>query len=264
MSANSEEYKGLDHPALLNFIFYPRPDDYILQDSSTVRNYDLPAGEGNSISCTFYFREIDAANILFFHGNGELAGEYVDVGSLFNEIGINLFVADYRGYGRSSGKPTVSNMLGDAHSIFKGFKDILSDGGFKGEHFIMGRSLGSASAVELAEAYQDEWKGLVIESGFCDIADLLKGTGLMQVQEESDSLPSPGLERVRRIKLPALIIHGEYDSIVPLQQGQNFFTNLASENKDMVVIPGADHNTIFAEGMQLYMQELKQFIGRNL
>lgn len=261
MSSSQEDYQGLDHPALLNFIFYPRPDDYTLPDSPTVRSYDLPVGEGVRISCTFYFREKNAANFLFFHGNGELAGEYIDVGSIFNEIGINLFVADYRGYGRSNGVPTVSNMLKDATPVFEGFKKTLADGGFTGGRFIMGRSLGSAPAIALAGAYPDAWRGLVIESGFCDVADLLGRTGLYTAQQ-GDS--STGLEKVRAIKLPALIIHGECDSIVPLAEGHKIFANLASDDKKIVIIPGADHNTIFAEGMQLYLRELKQFTGHQL
>ena len=86
--------------------------------------------------------------------------------------GINLFVADYRGYGRSGGRPTVSNMLKDSHALLRGFKGTMADRGFNGSHFIMGRSLGSASAIELAANCPDEFKGMIIESGFCDVTDL--------------------------------------------------------------------------------------------
>jgi alpha-beta hydrolase superfamily lysophospholipase len=263
MTESWEEYKILDHPSILNIIFYPRPDDYILPDSATMQSYDLKVGEDMTISCTFYFRDKNAANMLFFHGNGELAGEYMDVGSIFNKAGINLFVADYRGYGRSGGKPTVSGMIKDAHPLFKGFKEVLADKGFSGGHFIMGRSMGSASAIELAAAYPDEFRGLIIESGFCDVTDLLSRMGISLVQKGSGAKVSPGIERVKKIRMPALIMHGEYDSIVPLAEGRKIYDNLGSVEKKMVVVPGADHNTIFAEGMEQYLRELKLFISQN-
>jgi alpha-beta hydrolase superfamily lysophospholipase len=264
MTESWEEFKILDHPALLNFIFYPRPDDYRLPDSATVQNFDLSVEKDVTISCTFYFSDKNAANMLFFHGNGELAGEYADVGSIFNQAGINLFVADYRGYGRSGGRPTVSGMIKDAHPIFRGFKQVLADKGFSGSCFIMGRSMGSASAIELAAAYPDEFKGLIIESGFCDVTDLLSRLGISLVQRGSEVIVSPGFERVKKINMTALIIHGEYDSIVPLEEGRKIYSNLGSTEKKMVVIPEADHNTIFAEGMEQYLRELKLFIDRSI
>lgn len=263
MTENWEEYKILDHPSVLNYIFYPRPDEYRLPDSDTMRNFDLSVEEGLSISCTFYSSNKNAANMLFFHGNGELASEYMDVGSIFNEAGINLFVADYRGYGRSGGTPSVSNMIKDTHPVFKGFKKVLADGGFSGGRFIMGRSLGSASAIELASAYPGEFKGLIIESGFCDVSDLLRRLGISLMQQGNKVIGSPGFERVKKIKMPALVIHGQYDSIVPLDEGKKVYSNLGSTEKKMVVIPGADHNTIFAEGMEQYLRELKLFVGSN-
>ena len=263
MTESWEEYKVLDHPSLLNFLFYPRPDDYVLPDSATMQNFDIKVEEGITISCTFYFSNKNAANMLFFHGNGELAGEYMDVGSIFNKAGINLFVADYRGYGRSGGAPTVSGMIKDAHSVFRAFKKIIGEKGFSGPCLIMGRSMGSASAIELAAAYPDEFRGLIIESGFCDVTDLLARMGISLTRQGNNVILSPGFNRVKKISMPALIIHGEYDSIVPLEEGRKIYSNLASANKKMIVIPGADHNTIFAEGMEQYLKELKLFVSQN-
>ena len=259
MPESWEDYKVLDHPSLLDFIFYPRRDDYKEPDSSTMQDFDLSVEQGITISCSFYFSDSKAANFLFFHGNGELASEYADVGAIFNQIGINLFVADFRGYGRSGGRPTVSGMIKDSHPIFRGFKQALADKGFNGPCFIMGRSMGSAPAIELAIAYPEAFKGLIIESGFCDVTDLLSRLGI-SLKQGSGARNLRGPERVKRISLPALIIHGEYDSIVPLEEGRKIYDNLNSTDRKMVVIPGADHNTIFAEGLELYLRELHVFV----
>ncbi len=263
MEDSWKEYKFLDHPLLIGSLFYPRPDYYTEPDSDHMLHVDLPVGDGISISCQMYFGEKKGPCILYFHGNGELASEYGDVGAVFNSAGINLFVADYRGYGRSGGRPNVSNMLKDSHALLKGFKNALAERDFTGSHFIMGRSLGSASAIELAANYPAEFKGLIIESGFCDITDLLGHFGLSPVDAQQSGLETPGLNRVRRIAMASLIIHGEYDSIVPLAEGEKIFHNLISTDKRMVVVPNADHNSVFMEDTELYMRELGDFVKRN-
>jgi alpha-beta hydrolase superfamily lysophospholipase len=260
MQDDWKEFEFLDHPSVTNNIFYPRLDDYRAEDSDHVMSVDLPVERDISISCQLYFKDKTDPTILYFHGNGELASEYGDIGLAFNGIGVSLFVADFRGYGRSGGRPTVTNMLKDAHKVLRGFKRILEERGFAGSHFIMGRSLGSASAIELAEGHPEEFKGVIIESGFCDVSDLMSrlGPGFEQISLRR----SPGLERVKKIAIPALVIHGEYDSIVPLVEGKKLYDNVAATDKKLVIIPNADHNSIFAEGMELYLNELGSFIRR--
>jgi len=258
-----QDYSAFDHPAILKFLFYPRADYLRAPDSERSRKYMVSVEDGVDISCRFYFGDAQYANLLFFHGNGELASEYEDIGAAFNNIGLNLMVADYRGYGGSGGRPSVSSMMRDAHPIAKWFQAFLKDNRYTGARFIMGRSLGSGPAIELAAAYPDGFKGMVIESGFCDITDLLGRVARVTQGPERQDPPTPGFDRVIRITMPALIMHGEYDSIVPLEQGEKIFRNLATTDKKMVVVPEADHNTIFAEGMELYLHELAEFIRKH-
>jgi alpha-beta hydrolase superfamily lysophospholipase len=263
MSENWQDYKILDHPAILNFIFYPRADDYMLPDTERSTGFLVPVGDGISISCRFFPCNKSNVNVLFFHGNGELAGEYEEVGRVFNDAGINLFVADYRGYGGSGGRPTVSHMIKDAHMIGGWFNRLMDEKGYKGSRFVMGRSLGSASAIDLAAAHPDWYRGVVIESGFCDVSDLLGRLGLVLDQRGRETALSPGFDRVMKISIPALIIHGEYDSIVPLAEGEKIYRNIASREKKLVIVPDADHNTIFAEGRDLYLRELTAYFEKN-
>ena len=258
MKESWKDFEFLDHPSLVNYIFYPRTDDHPPANPDHIMHVDLPVEDHITISCQFYFCDISGPCVQYFHGNGELASEYEDVGMIFNGAGINLFVADYRGYGRSGGHPSISAMIKDSHGVLEGFKSTLQKQGFSGSCFIMGRSLGSASAIELAANYPDEFNGLIIESGFCDITDLIGRLGLT-----SKHVETPGLDRVRRIEMPSLVIHGEYDSIVPSAEGEKIFRNLKSADKRMTIIPYADHNSILAVGMDLYMSELKDFIQRH-
>jgi alpha-beta hydrolase superfamily lysophospholipase len=263
MAHSWQEFKAYDHPSILNLLFYPRRDDYRPIDTARETGYSVPVGEGVEISCRFFFGDAENDNLLFFHGNGELASEYEEIGVAFNSIGLNLFVADYRGYGDSGGRPSVTGMMRDSHPIARWFKQFLKDKNYTGSRFIMGRSLGSAPAIELAAAYPADFRGVVIESGFCDVADLLGRMGRILQQPGRATAASPGFDRVVEITVPALIIHGQYDSIVPLEEGEKIFRNVASTDKKMVIIPEADHNTIFAEGIELYLRELGDFVVRH-
>jgi|YelNatPaOPRAMG01_1025707.scaffolds.fasta_scaffold09137_4 alpha-beta hydrolase superfamily lysophospholipase len=256
------ELAFLDKPEILQFVFYPRRDFLPTLPLANVMSSLLTMRDGASISFCFYFGSKKHPNILLFHGNGELASDYIDIGAIFNDLGLNLFVADYRGYGRSDGSPTLTNMIADAHDVFSGFKKVLQSNGFVGKLFIMGRSLGSASAIELAYHYQNEFSGMIIESGFVNIFNLLaylgfplKPMGITVPREPS------GVQMVRQVRLPALVIHGEHDRIVPLEEGKSLYRNIGTDDKQMVVIPGVDHNTIFSGGMEQYLGALKTFVS---
>jgi alpha-beta hydrolase superfamily lysophospholipase len=256
------ELEALDKPEILQFIFYPRRDFLEESVAGNVIAGLIPVDEAVSISYGLYVGGKKYPNILFFHGNGEIASDYLSIGSIYNQIGLNLFVADYRGYGSSDGKPTLSSMIKDAHPIFDGFKQVLKDGGFSGNLFIMGRSLGSASAIELASHYQSQFKGLIIESGFANVFNLLKYLGFplkslgVVVPEKPYSL-----ELIRKISLPTLVMHGEYDQIVPVEEGKAIYEMIGTEDKRLLIIPGVDHNTIMSGGMQQYLRALQDFIS---
>jgi hypothetical protein len=255
-----QELEAIDRPEILQFIFYPRQDFFETPAAANVIAGTIPVDEAIPISYCFYFSDRKHPNILFFHGNGEVASDYEPIGSSYNQIGLNLFVADYRGYGRSGGKPTLTAMIKDAHPIFEGFKRVLKEQGFSGNLFLMGRSLGSAPAIELASRYQGQLKGLIIESGFTNVFNLFEYLGFplkalgIHVPRKPHSL-----ELLRKISLPTLVMHGEYDQIVPVEEGKALYESIAAKDKRLLIIPGVDHNTIFMGGMEQYLRALKDF-----
>lgn len=255
------DFTLLDRPEISQFIFYPRRDfspDPRVADATT---HLIPVDEGISISCRFYFADGEAANILFFHGNGEIASDYDNIAPLFTQIGINLFVADYRGYGSSGGRPTFSAMMKDAHPIFDGFKQVLRQNEYTGNIFIMGRSLGAAPAIELAFNYQDGMGGLIIESGFASVGRLVELIGVpVETLGFNQQKLSFNVERIRSVTIPTLIIHGEYDNLIPLQHGRDLYQSSGAKDKRLLVIPGATHNDIFLVGMEDYLKAMKEFV----
>ena len=258
--APDPRYSLLDRPAILDFTFYPRKEVQKGLPNST--DHFTPVGDGVSVFGRFYVHSHSSPSILFFHGNGEIATDYDLIAPLYNEKGINLFAADYRGYGASGGTPTFSNMVGDAHSIFKAFLDIRRNDHHTGDIFVMGRSLGSVSAIELALHYPEQVKGLIIESGFASIVRLFQHLGFPTELLGIDDISFPNAAKMRSIALPTLIIHGEYDSLVPVEEANDLFDNAAAERKHLVIIEGADHNDIILVGMEQYFTAITEFIFR--
>lgn len=254
------DYTALDNSPALDYIFYPH-------DSSSPCPpfaFDLmaPVEGGDLISCRFYKGNSDWPWILFFHGNGEVVSDYDEISSIFFKRKINLVVADYRGYGRSGGTPTIAGMLADAPVIFGAVKEELARRDLKGKLWIMGRSLGSLSALEIAFQYQDSLPGIIIESGFMSIVRILRHLDVAVEGIDLDVIDEACVERARAIALPVLIIHGEYDAIVPFVEAQDLYDTIKSEDKQLLMIPAADHNDIMFVGLNEYFKAITAFIDR--
>jgi alpha-beta hydrolase superfamily lysophospholipase len=250
-----------DRPEISHFIFYPRRDPRPQDD---IALYPVKVGGGVSIVCRFYPAPEGVATILYCHGNGETAGDYDLVSSLYTALGINLFVADYRGYGLSTGEPTISHILHDAHPIFERLREILEKGGYPEAVFVMGRSLGSAPAIEVVFQSQDAVRGLIVESGFSDAFRLLSYIGLplkLPVQHGDDF---PNGFKMRSIRIPTLLIHAAGDHLIPLHEAEELQRLSGAEEKHLVVIPRADHNNLMMVGRDRYFQEIEEFIKKHV
>jgi alpha-beta hydrolase superfamily lysophospholipase len=261
MTEEKFDLSVLDRPEILQFIFFPRRDLRREPSVANAKDHLIPVEEGVSIGCRFYACRKDSPNILYFHGNGEIVSDYDEVAPLYQRIGVNLFVADYRGYGFSDGTPTLTSMIGDAHKIFNTFIEMLKQDDYTGKIFIMGRSLGSASAIELTYHYQERIDGLIIESGFANMFELLKYLGF---PTESLNLPKGTeayhLSKIHSISIPTLVIHAEYDHIIPLREGKTIFDNVSTDRKRMLIVPNANHNTIMMVGMKKYFKVIEEFV----
>jgi len=253
------DYSLLDQPYILRFVFYPR-EDYSPPPRNAV-DHLVTVEKDISVGCRFYPSSKEAPSILYFHGNGEVVYDYDDIATLYNRLGINLFVADYRGYGRSGGTPSFSSAVADAHIIFEYFRDTLKASGYTGPLFVMGRSLGSLSAVELTVSYHKELKGLILESGFASAGKLLMYLGTLISFPRLEDFEKANIDKLRSITMPILIIHGEWDEIIPFEQAEVLYQNIGSKDKRLLRIPNAGHNDIMLIGMEQYFQAVKEFVS---
>ncbi|HOJ51344.1 MAG TPA: alpha/beta fold hydrolase [Syntrophales bacterium] len=251
----------LDHPEITRRLFYPRREGK--GSEATAQSVFIPVEEGVDVGGYIYETDRPRAEIVFFHGNGEIAADYDDIAPLFTTRGIGFFVFDYRGYGRSGGFPTVSLMLSDAHRIFSWVKARRESQATSGPLIVMGRSLGSASALELAAHYPDDIHGLIVESGFARTGPLLRllGIDLHRIGfREEEGLRQ--LEKIAAFKRPTLIIHAQYDSLIPIAEGRRLYEASPAEVKAFCEIPGADHNSIFALGLALYLKKVEWLVEK--
>lgn len=256
----SRYYHLLDQPTILRNAFYPRRG--LSRCPQGAFDLNVPVDNDISVHCRFYLGNSAYPTILYFHGNGEVASDYDGFAPLYhNRAATNLAVAEFRGYGASGGTPTFSAILEDAPRILNAVQEELASRRLNNELYIMGRSMGSVPALELADAYGNGAKGLIIESGFTCAARIARRLGITLPQEGIALLEEDCRQKVQRITLPALVIHGEDDSLVPLQEAENLFGLLGSEHKKLLVIPWADHNSLIFEGADDYFAAIAAFVS---
>ena len=142
------DYSPLDRPEILMFLFHPRPEWTGSRGGGPGEDVLIPVENEIVVAGRFHLVDTAAPNILFFHGNGEIVADYDEMGPLYNRTGINFLPVDYRGYGRSTGEPTITAMMRDGHIIFDFVKEWLKQRDCNGPFLLMGRSLGSASVLE--------------------------------------------------------------------------------------------------------------------
>jgi alpha-beta hydrolase superfamily lysophospholipase len=252
------DYSKFDRPEILMRVFHPRPELHVSRYSTAPYEVLIPVAKEVSVGARFHMVGQSLPNILFFHGNGEIVADYDDIADMYRQMGLNFMPVDYRGYGRSSGRPTITSMMRDAHVILLYALSWLAREGYRGPLIVMGRSLGSASALEISAHYENDIDGLIIESGFAHARPLLLILGIdmndLNIREEEGFR---NIEKIRGFEKATLIIHAENDHIIPFREGQILYDVCGAEDKMLLKIAGANHNDIFFHGMSEYMEAVR-------
>src|SRR3989442_15755906 len=175
--------------------------------------------------------------LLFFHGNAENIGGCLDLAKLTRPAGYDLMLVDYRGYGRSEGRPSEAGLFLDGRAALAYLK--ARQGREPGRIVVWGRSIGAAVAVEVAAADPSGTAGVILESSFTSVPDLLRSGGhwFMYVASRFGTYRFDSAARIRGVRAPALAIPGTADDIAPFSLARLPF-DFAPGWKELVAIEG--------------------------
>jgi pimeloyl-ACP methyl ester carboxylesterase len=247
------ESSCLDHPLLSERYFYPWPNPF--------NEPFYVDGKGGRLGCWYgrWFQE--GLTVVHFHGNGETVADYLaGFAARMESLGVNLLLAEYRGYGMSEGEPRLAAMLEDIHPI------VTASGVAPSRLIFFGRSLGSLYAAHAAALYPMA-AGLVLESGIADPMERIPlrvepwqlGVTLDEVRREVERFFNQR-EKLARFHGRTLVLHTRNDDIVPCSQGE-MLHDWANGPKGLVIFERGDHNNIMEVNRDSYFAHLERFIA---
>ena len=193
---------------------------------------------------------------LWFHGNTGNIGHRVDnLFDLVKYLGVNVFIFDYRGYGRSEGSPSEAGLYLDGEAALS---HVRSRGEVDPARIVLfGRSLGGAVAVRLAT--ENEAYAVVLESTFSSVRAMARMMYFSLPVEIFLRSRFDSLGAIKDVRSPVMVLHGDRDEAVPLRMGRQLF-DAANEPKRFFVIEGAGHNDTYLVGGDRYFEAIRQFM----
>jgi fermentation-respiration switch protein FrsA (DUF1100 family) len=212
-------------------------------DGTALHGWYLPGGDG-------------ARTLLFLHGNAGNISHRLDSLRIFHQLGLNVLIIDYSGYGQSAGTPGEKQSYADALLAWQYLTDTR---GVAAERIVIfGRSLGAGVATWLAT--QTAPAGLILESSFTSVPALARKyypifpvRWLARIHYDSAS-------RLPTVNCPVLVVHSRDDELIPFAHGRALF-DLARDPKSFVELRG-DHNAAFMLSGRHYREGLARFITR--
>ncbi len=192
--------------------------------------------------------------VLIFHGNAGNISHRGESVRIFHRMGLNVFIIDYRGYGKSQGKAGESGLYKDANAAWQ---YLTQDRNIDKDHIIIfGRSLGGAVATNLATEVQPA--ALILESTFSSVDEFAKLLFPIMSRVLVSRYHFNTLTKIKKINSPLLVLHSPADEMIPFYMGKDVF-EAANQPKYFVTMKG-DHNNGFMLSQPDYEQELKKFI----
>lgn len=186
--------------------------------------------------------------LLFSHGNAEDLGADLPLLDIYRRSGFAVFAYDFRGYGTSEGHSSEPTVYADAEAAYEALTKQL---GVPPTRIIsMGRSLGCAAAIHIATTHPVA--GLVVEAPFLSAFRVLTHIQVLPWDKFNNA------SKIKRVRVPVLVIQGDADEIVPFRHGQRIF-ELANEPKQKLWVHGAHHNDVLLTATGQYLESLRRF-----
>jgi fermentation-respiration switch protein FrsA (DUF1100 family) len=242
-----------------SFIYFPAraedasPEDYGLRAES------LAVESAGGVRLEGWWIHGDGQRaLLFFHGNAGNVSHRLDrVKLLVEAFGLDVFLVDYRGYGRSGGSPSEEGLYADGEAI----AGAAAARGFPpGRTALFGESLGAAVAIETAR--RRPVGAVILETPFLSIAAMARRyypfvpAFLLRTRFDNEA-------KIGHLAVPKLIVAAERDEVVPPDHSKKLF-DLAGPPKRFFVVRGAAHNDTYVIGGQEYLGVWGEFLESSL
>ncbi|MBH0780282.1 alpha/beta hydrolase [Nocardia sp. NEAU-351] len=252
------------HPAapILNALTFQPQDRAIARTPAalglTFTDLSIDTADGQTVHGWWMPAPRSRGHVLFAHGNGGTIGDRVPIFALLAELGLDVLAFDYRGFGRSTGRPSERGTYLDARAARQ---TLLSRPGVDPDRVLyLGKSLGGGVMTELSSRHPPA--GLILMSTFTGIRDAAR---TLYPYLPSPLVPDayPSLRRIRDLRTPVLIMHGDRDELLPLRHARRLH-EAAHEPKRLEVFEGAGHNDLIALGAGRWMRILREWTGEVL
>ena len=239
-----------------HFIYFPQSEIVATPEviSLDYEELTLTTSDGIEINAWWIPHSNARATLLFLHGNAGNISHRLDSINIFYQLGLSVLIIDYRGYGKSTGKPSEQGTYIDAETAWR---YLIDEKKIKNnEIIIFGRSLGGAVASWLAEKYPSA--ALILESNFTSIADIGSHYYPYLPTKMLARIKYPSIDRMSNIKSPLLVIHSADDDIVPYKFGKQLFEKANKPKLFMDIVGG--HNEGFLISGNKYSDGIDHFI----
>ena len=244
------------------FIYFPSRQIEATPDSLGLEHDEvfLDASDGTRVHGWFlpaFPSRRPPYTVLFCHGNaGNISGRLDRSLLLHSKLGLDVFFFDYRGFGRSVGRPSEEGTYRDAVAAHR---YLVEERGIARERLILhGESLGAAVAIELS--LRKDAAALVLEAPFTSIADMVRvAYPLLTPFTSFVRTRYDNLKKIPEVSLPLLLFHGRRDPVVPFEQGEALF-RAAREPKTFVAVENAGHADSFLAGEEAYWNAWKSLL----
>ncbi len=235
------------------FIPFGRPDSSPADVGLKFEDVTLTTADSVKLNGWYVPKPNAKLTVLFCHGNAGNIGHRLEKLAILNNADVNVFIFDYRGYGRSEGWPSERGTYNDALAAYDWLRREKS---VAPERLVVqGESLGCAVAIELAR--QRPVGGLVLESAFASIPEMARAVYPWLPLHLICQIRYDSLSKIGSVKVPLLSLHSREDEIVPFSQAERLFA-AAPGPKKLVELRG-DHNGGFATSEAVYRAALAEF-----
>ncbi len=198
------------------------------------------------------------ATVLFCHGNAGNISHRIDVIYMFYKLGLEVFIFDYRGYGRSQGSPSEEGLYRDAQSAYK---YLIEKRNLKEESIVVyGKSIGANVAVDLCSKVKTA--ALISESAFTSALEMGKKLFPFLPLKWLISIKFDALSKIKNITVPKLIIHSKDDKIIPFRHGKRLF-EAAPEPKEFYPMRGGHNEALFL-AKEDFVNKIDLFLQKHL